>query len=161
MSRPNLVRRGGIRRRSACRTSTATPSICTVASFSPASSCRALPGFEEWLEVQRTRLRDDASAAAGNLSKELEAAGGSAAAANWARRGVELAPFSEAAFRRFLTLLDRSGDRAAAVHAYAVFRRRHRTEELEMSPSAYTRLLIETIAGRASDVRELEKTRYE
>jgi len=115
------------------------------------------PGFEEWLEIQRARLRDEASAAAWNLSKELEAAGDFAAAANWARRGVELAPFSEAAFRRFLTLLDRSGDRAAAVHAYAKFAD-DIARELDMSPSAETRLLIESISSRASDVRELENT---
>ena len=113
------------------------------------------PGFEEWLEIQRTRLRDHASAAAWSLSKEHEANGDFAAAARWARRAVDLAPFSEAAFRRFLTLLDRSGDPAAAVHAYTKFAD-DIARELDMSPSAETRLLIDSITSRASDVRELE-----
>ncbi len=104
-------------------------------------------GFEGWLETQRTRLRESASGAAWQLANEHEAAGDFAAAAQWARRGVELAPFREAAFRRLLALLDRTGDRAGAAHAYEKFAV-DIARELDIAPSPETRTLIDAIRTR-------------
>ncbi len=104
-------------------------------------------GFEEWLESQRARLRECASEAAWTLAEEEEAAGNFAPAAHWARRGVELAPFHETAFRRFLELLDRTGDRAGAAHAYGKFAA-ELAQELDVAPSPETRALIEAIRVR-------------
>lgn len=105
-------------------------------------------GFEAWLETQRARLRDSASAAVWRLAEQEEAAGNFAAAAQLARRGVELAPFREAAFRQFLALLDRIGDRAGAAHAYAKFADEI-ARELDVAPSPETRMLIDAIKRRA------------
>lgn len=104
--------------------------------------------FEAWLERERARLRDRAAEAAWALADREEATGNHAGAAQWARRGVELAPFTEAGVRKLLTLLDRAGDRAAAAHAYDRFAARIDTE-LELSPSPETRRLIESIRARA------------
>ena len=128
-------------------------STCIEASFSPASSCRALRVSKNGSRSNALDLRDEASAAAWNLAEELAAAGDFTAAANWARKGVDLAPFREAAFRRFLALLDRSGDRAAAAHAYAKFAD-DIARELDVSPSAETRLLIGTIKAKATEAHE-------
>ena len=106
------------------------------------------PGFETWLEGQRARLRECASDAAWTLAKQEEAAGNFALAAEWARKGVELAPFHEAAFRRLLALLERAGDRAGAVHAYARFSH-ELAKELDLSPSPETRAQIEAIRIRS------------
>jgi DNA-binding SARP family transcriptional activator/tetratricopeptide (TPR) repeat protein len=105
-------------------------------------------GFEEWLESQRTRLRESASGAAWQLADHEEAAGHVAAAVHLARRGVELTPFREEAFRRFLALLDRAGDRAGAAHAYAKFTE-DIARELDVSPSPETQRLIDGIKSRA------------
>jgi serine/threonine-protein kinase len=105
------------------------------------------PGFDEWLENQRTSFRARASDAAWALAEQEDLAGDVASAVHWARRGVELAPFHEAAFRRLLVLLDRSGDRTGAAHAYARF-----VDEvaaaLDVSPSPETQALIDLIRAR-------------
>jgi serine/threonine-protein kinase len=104
-------------------------------------------GFEEWLEAQRRRLRDSASEAVWRLAEQEEAAGRFAAATRLARRGAELAPFREDAFRRFLALLDRTGDRAAAAEAYRKFSEEI-ARELEVAPSPETQQLIDAIKSR-------------
>jgi len=105
------------------------------------------PGFDGWLESMRTRLREAASNATLALANQHEAAGDLASAIQSARRAVELAPFDEASFRRLLALLDRTGDRAGAVHAYARFADAL-GRELEVAPSPETRALIEAIRAR-------------
>jgi len=105
------------------------------------------PGFDGWLESTRTRLREAASNAALALANQHEAAGDLASAIQSARRAVDLAPFDEASFRRLLALLDRTGDRAGAVHAYARFADAL-GRELEVAPAPETRALIEAIRAR-------------
>ena len=113
-------------------------------------------GFEEWLESQRTRLRNGASTAAWRLADQEEAAGRFPSAAQFARRGVELAPFREDGFRRFLALLDRTGDRAGAAHAYAKFAD-ELARELDVSPSPETQRLIDAIKTRVGAVADSER----
>jgi DNA-binding SARP family transcriptional activator/tetratricopeptide (TPR) repeat protein len=105
------------------------------------------PGFEEWLEIERARLRERASAAAWVLAGQEEAKGQLALAARFAARGVELAPFGEVGLRRLLTLLDRAGDRSGAVHAYDRFVQ-EMAAELDVTPSPETRSLIDAIRAR-------------
>ena len=62
---------------------------------------------------------------------------------------MELAPFHEDAFRRLLALLERTGDRAGAVHAYDKFAG-ELARELEVTPAPETRALIEAIRARVS-----------
>jgi serine/threonine-protein kinase len=102
------------------------------------------PGFEEWLERERVRLRSQAAAAARALAERHEASRHLTLALAAARRAVELSGGDERPFRRFIELLDRSGDRAGAVRAYQEFARKLQTE-LEVEPSAETVSLIERI----------------
>ncbi|MBA3555834.1 MAG: hypothetical protein H0W29_13890, partial [Gemmatimonadales bacterium] len=114
----------------------------------------AAPEFQEWLDRERARLRDRAAMAARTLADRAEGAGRPEEAAGWVRRGLELAPEDEAALRRLLLLLERSGDRPAAIRAYEEFARRM-SQELELDPSDETRELMETV--RSGDhTRELE-----
>jgi tetratricopeptide (TPR) repeat protein len=105
------------------------------------------PGFDDWLETQRMALRARASHAAWAMAEQEESAGNVASAVQWARRGVDLAPFHETAFRRLLTLLDRSGDRTGAAHAYARFAD-EMAAALDVSPSPETEALIDLIRAR-------------
>ena len=114
--------------------------------FAPRAS-----GFEEWLELERARLRDRASAAAWELALEDERAGNRAEACGWAKRSAELARFSESAVQRLLILLDRAGDRAGADHAYREFAGRL-AADLDLVPSPETEALITAIRRRAQPV---------
>ena len=109
------------------------------------------PGLDDWLAAQRTRLSDSASRAAACLADREETAGRLAAATQWAQRATELAPFQEIPFRRYLSLLDRTGDRAGAVHAYLRFAD-ELARELEVAPAPETRALIEAIRSRTPEL---------
>jgi DNA-binding SARP family transcriptional activator/TolB-like protein len=98
------------------------------------------PEFDQWLDKERSRLRDQAIDAAWHLSSDAEQASDSKAAHRWARRAMELDPYSEQGVRRLLTLLDRSGNRTEAIRAYEEFRARI-TRELDLEPSEETRSL--------------------
>ena len=104
--------------------------------------------FQEWLDRRREALRRAAATAAGILVERAEREVRAAQAAAWARRGVELAPDDETALRRLLALLDRSGDRAAAVQAFDEFSHRMQ-DELGLEPSAETRALAASIRARS------------
>jgi len=106
------------------------------------------PGFEEWLETERARLRERASNAGWALVECEEKAGQFERAAHLARRAVELAPFSEVGLRRLLALLDRAGDRGGAVYAYDRFVQQMAVE-LDVTPSPETKALIDAIRTRA------------
>ncbi len=109
-----------------------------------------IPGageFERWLDRERARLRAVVSGAARRLVEQCEAAGDIAAAAQWARRATRFAPHDEDLVRRFVTLLDRLGDRAGAVAAYAEFAQCLRVD-LETEPSAETNALISAVRER-------------
>ncbi len=103
--------------------------------------------YQDWLDGERTRLRGRAAAAARSLSDHMESEGRLADAARWCRRALELRPDDEATLRRLLSLLDRSGDRSAALRAYEDFTRRM-VQEFELEPAAETRDLIEVIRRR-------------
>jgi DNA-binding SARP family transcriptional activator len=104
--------------------------------------------YQDWLDRERVRLRERAADAARSLMDRSEADGRLADAAQWARRAVELSPDDEAALRRLLTLLDRVGDRSAALRAYDLFVRRM-AQEFELDPSAETSALVDVIRARA------------
>src|SRR5216683_7455038 len=79
-----------------------------------------IPGaaeFERWLDVERARLRQAASRCAQALVEQCEDVDDLHAAAEWARRAVQLAPHEEGLLRQLVTLLDRLGDRGGAVAA--------------------------------------------
>jgi Tol biopolymer transport system component/DNA-binding SARP family transcriptional activator/tRNA A-37 threonylcarbamoyl transferase component Bud32 len=102
------------------------------------------PGFEEWLERERARLRARAAVAARHLAERYEAERFMTLAVTCARRAVELSNGDERALRRLIELLDRLGDRAGAVRVYEEFARKL-TAELEVEPAPETVALIERL----------------
>lgn len=104
-------------------------------------------GFEDWLEQERARLREQAAAGAREQAALEEQAGNLSAAVEWARWSVERTPFSEVALRRLLVLLDRSGDRADAERAYQRFAGRM-ASEFDLAPSPETDALMQAIRSR-------------
>lgn len=115
----------------------------------PGFHCDGAPGFDEWLERERQRLRADAARAAKKLASRSEQAEAFTTAVSTARRAVELSATDERSVRELLALLDRLGDRAGAIHAYEAFARRL-AEELEATPAPETVALIEAIRTRST-----------
>jgi serine/threonine-protein kinase len=113
----------------------------------------AAPDFERWLEEERSRLRQRAAEAGWALAATREQDGDAAGAAEAARRAASLSPADETALRRLLLLLDRLGDRAAAVRAYEDFAGKLQGE-YELEPSAETRALVERIRAEPRESRE-------
>jgi len=108
------------------------------------------PEFERWLDTERDRLRRRAIEAAWDLADVYERAGNAAGAADAARRAVGFAPTDETGLRRLLLLLERLGDRAAAVRAYESFVARLR-EEYDLGPSPETVALLAKIREERVD----------
>lgn len=109
----------------------------------------AAPEFDYWVEATRARLRNLAVEAARTFAERCEAAGDAATAIRWARRAFELSPDSEHTLRRLIMLLDRLGERAAAVDIYEDFARRLAAEHHEVEPSPETQELMSTVRRRA------------
>ncbi|MEJ2218491.1 MAG: bacterial transcriptional activator domain-containing protein, partial [Gemmatimonadota bacterium] len=105
--------------------------------------------FERWLDGTRDRLVGRAVAAADKLRARAEERGDVAGAVRWARRGTDLAPYDETAWRHLLSSLDRTGDRAGALTAYDTLVT-HLRDELEVDPSPETRALADRIRERIS-----------
>lgn len=105
---------------------------------------RAGPEFEQWLDGQRNQLRRDAAAAAWRLAEAAEASKQCDAAAEWARRAVELSLHDERAVQRLLGLLGRLGDGAGALEAYNSFMARL-AQEYQAKPSIETRQIVASI----------------
>jgi TolB-like protein/DNA-binding SARP family transcriptional activator len=107
------------------------------------------PDFEGWLEQERARLRGRAREAAWALADAREREGDAAGAAEAGQRAVALAPTDEAAICRLVLLLDRLGDRTAAVRAYEAFARQLQ-QEYELLPSEQTQALVAGIHARTT-----------
>jgi DNA-binding SARP family transcriptional activator len=100
----------------------------------------AAPELEQWLDAERMRIRRLAAKGAAELSTRSDAGGDAGSAIAWARRAASLDPDDERILRVLVELLDRHGDRAGALRAYAAFEQRLR-EEYDTAPSAQTRAL--------------------
>jgi serine/threonine-protein kinase len=105
------------------------------------------PGFEKWLDGRRTTLRNQASEAAWTLAQRSEDAGERTEAAAWGRRAADYSLDDESSVQRLVGLLDRVGDRAAALRAYEAFAWRLENE-LQLQPSPETQALISEIRAR-------------
>src|SRR5207302_911149 len=105
------------------------------------------PEFERWLETARARLQQAAAGAARTLAERYETRADLTAAAQWARRAIELAPSDEGLVRWLMTLLDRQGDRAGALEVYAAFARRV-AAEYDAEPAAETQALLAAVRAR-------------
>ncbi len=113
------------------------------------------PEFEQWLELERLRLRDRAAEAARDLAHRAAGTGQRTEALHWAQRRLELTPYDEAAFRQLATLLAQGGDRAAALRAYDLFADRLRAA-YEVEPSPETRLLLARMREQAPEPPALQ-----
>jgi serine/threonine-protein kinase len=105
------------------------------------------PEFEKWLDGRRTTLRNQAAEAAWTMAQRTEDAGDRTDAAVWGRRAAGYAPDDESTVQRLVGLLDRVGDRAAALRAYEAFAWRLENE-LGLQPSPETQTLISEIRAR-------------
>jgi DNA-binding SARP family transcriptional activator len=74
-------------------------------------------GSAEWVVPERDRLRLRAATACAGLAQLHVAAGGLAEGLAVARRGVEIDPYADAAWRMVIRACDRLGDSAAAARA--------------------------------------------
>lgn len=104
--------------------------------------------WEEWVERERTRLRQRAADGCLQLARQLEAKQNGVGAATWARRAMELAPEREELARHLLRLLLSLGDRAGALQAGSEFVRRQR-EQFGAEPARAMLDLLES-ARRAT-----------
>ncbi|HUR00898.1 MAG TPA: BTAD domain-containing putative transcriptional regulator, partial [Gemmatimonadaceae bacterium] len=115
------------------------------------------PAFEKWLEGERSRMRSMARRAAIQLSEELEKRGDLINAIEAARRASEFDAADEAAARRWIALLDKSGDRAQAFAVYERFRN-HVFEAFGVRPSAETVALLDSVRTRRDVPQPVQPT---
>jgi DNA-binding SARP family transcriptional activator len=108
------------------------------------------PDFERWLDEERSRLRQRAGEAGWALAAARERDGDVAGAAEAARRAAAFAPNDETALRRLILLLERVGDRAAAVRAYEAFAW-ELEREYELEPSTETQAVVARIRAEPGE----------
>jgi TolB-like protein/DNA-binding SARP family transcriptional activator/Flp pilus assembly protein TadD len=116
--------------------------------FLPGFYIEDAPEAERWLEEERARRRRAVVEAAWALARREEAEGELRAAGMWARRAASFEPHDEAVLRRLLSLLERAGEPAAALEAFAEFERRLEVD-YELRPSAATVEQVERIRRQA------------
>lgn len=114
----------------------------------PSFHVSGLRSFEEWLTTTRRELKSLASEASWELAARAGEESDPAAAVEWGRRALSCAsPFDEESIRHFLEILDESGRRAEALHAYEEFAERLR-EELGIAPAPETEELVAAVRER-------------
>ena len=108
--------------------------------------------FDDWRATRAVAVERSVAALLDRLAADAEANGDDAAALAAAARRVDLDPLDEAAHRRLMALLARSGDRAGAIRQYrvcvGVLER-----ELGVAPLAETTEVYEAIRDARSDAR--------
>lgn len=105
--------------------------------------------FEQWVEDERFRCREEAARAARWLAEEEVRGGNLEEAIAVLRRARAVDPYDERCVARLLELLDQVGDRAGALRTYDEVRIRM-LEELDLEPSPEVRALVERIRSRES-----------
>ena len=101
----------------------------------------AAPEFDDWLDAERSRLRQLALDTASRLIASSRERGGPGAALPWARRAAYIAPDDERLQQELITLLHESGDRAGALRAYDEFAA-CLARQLGVKPSVAIRQLV-------------------
>ena len=91
--------------------------------------------FDNWLDTERARLRRRAHEAARDLARQAEAERDEGRAAGWLRRALTLCPHDEVDFQALVKLLNRSGDRAGALHPAGLERVRPVLARLLLRPA--------------------------
>ena len=116
------------------------------------------PEFDQWLDKERSRLKAQAIDAARRLVSEAAGSGDYASAQRWAKRALELDPYSEEGLRDLLAILDKSGNRSEAVRTYEEFRARLE-RDLEVQPSSETQGLLESMRAASTSQRPTVRER--
>jgi len=96
------------------------------------------------VETRRRKLRRDALDAAWRLAGRAAEEGAGSAARRRAERALELAPYDGETVRRYMALMVRTGQPAAALRAYRDYAARLR-QDLELEPSAETVRLADAL----------------
>jgi len=109
---------------------------------------REAPDFEQWLLLQRAHYREAAINGLHALAGFHEQGGDLPSAITYTRRLLALEPWREEAHRQLMTLLARSGQRAAALAQFDVCRQTL-AEELAVDPAAETVALLAQIKRNA------------
>ncbi|MFO1056476.1 MAG: BTAD domain-containing putative transcriptional regulator [Dongiaceae bacterium] len=107
------------------------------------------PSFEEWLLVERQRLRQRLEAALARLMAAALAGGDRAQASAAAQRLLGLDPLREAAVRTLMQLQAEDGETAQALRLYEALAERLR-RELGVAPEPATTQLFEALRERRS-----------
>jgi len=97
-------------------------------------SIEGLAELEQWIDVERARLRQRAVLCAATLSDDAHRAGERDQSVQWARVAYELTPDDEVTLRRLLARQAEAGDRAGAISTYNEFATRI-ARDLETDPS--------------------------
>lgn len=102
------------------------------------------PGFEEWMLLERERLRQLAFRYGEQLAIHSEMVGKDSAVIDLCRRLLEIEPWQESVHRRLMATLARMGQSTAALQQYEQCRRLL-AEELAVEPEAATQTLYARI----------------
>jgi DNA-binding SARP family transcriptional activator/tetratricopeptide (TPR) repeat protein len=102
------------------------------------------PGFEEWAETERERLRRMAVEAARGLTHQLIGEDRLPEAARVASRALTLAPESEAVAAELVLALAEAGDRPGALHLYDAWTA-NLERELDLEPGEDLQTLAEEL----------------
>lgn len=105
---------------------------------------RDAPAFEQWMLVQRTRIREETLQALAALIDYYGANGSYEQAISYARRLLTIEPWREDAQRSLMRYLGLSGQRGAALKQYEIGRQ-ILADELDVTPAAETTALYEQI----------------
>lgn len=108
--------------------------------------------FARWTADERRRRKHQVLEALRSMADREEEVGNLTGAVNWVRRSLEIEPTYEVGLRRHITLLDRLGDQAGALRAFAAFAGRLE-QELGVEPAPETRALVARIEGRAAGAK--------
>lgn len=108
------------------------------------------PALEEWIALERVRLREEAARGAWSLAREHVQRGALMEAERTAQRAMELVCTDESAVREFIGVLAEAGDRAAALNFFERFRDKL-NETLDVDPSPRTQTLVDEIRAYSYD----------
>lgn len=115
--------------------------------FLPGFHVDSAPGYERWQEAERPRFRRLARAAATAAADREEGSGNLVGAVRWLERAVQISSTDESTVQRLISLLDRTGDRSGAVHAYERLASSLHTR-YGVEPSPETQELIASVRDR-------------
>lgn len=118
---------------------------------------RDAPDFEQWLLVQRAHYRETVINGLHALAGFYEQSGDLPSAITHTRRLLSLEPWREEAHRQLMTLLARSGQRAAALAQFETCRR-VLEEELAVEPAAETTQLYAHLRDHRLPAPERQET---